>query len=410
MGQLIISSELLAQIRLRGDAYGSLRCMQRGDLLLARGLKGGEAKEFADQRYPELAVDDGGAAAGVEMRLTYVLADPPLDPDPLLLEPQMPLGRKRIENEGPPIPQEYLKTILESRDHLLIVGVEHAELLHAQLWPAAKSRVWRRGKVLEPPPRPTADGIDPNLHGTRIGVVGLGSVGSRVASLLVSAGVSDFVFIDSERLEERNLRRHLCGARYVGMLKVDAVTDHLSHTGFEIDARRFARGVPRDDCPELRESLRSCNVLICCADSSAAQQHVNYLAVKLGTPAVIASIKLMPEALGEVLVTRCGDPGCLNCWRLQLERDKLMVRGDLHDPRDYPGPTEATPVGMPAYHLDQVAAVTCDMTSRALAKTAPEVWLNPLQIGVSGFEDLGVQEPKIAAVEPNAKCLVCGTL
>ena len=43
------------------------------------------------------------------------------------------------------------------------------------------------------------------LESFRIGIVGLGSVGSMVAESLARMGIRDFVLIDNDRLEERNL-------------------------------------------------------------------------------------------------------------------------------------------------------------------------------------------------------------
>src|SRR5581483_12080657 len=46
-----------------------------------------------------------------------------------------------------------------------------------------------------------------DLARTRVGIVGLGSVGSIVTEALSRIGVSDIVLIDHDRIEERNLDR-----------------------------------------------------------------------------------------------------------------------------------------------------------------------------------------------------------
>jgi hypothetical protein len=409
MRQLIISSDLLAHVRAAKKPFGTLQCTQFGSVALARNLSSSAGEPIPNQIYSELVIEEQGAADRYDARLPFIIAEQPLEDDPVLLKPKLPLGAKRAEQEGPAIEQPYFKTLLEDKEAFLAVGAEDAQLLYAQAWPAADSRVWRRGVVTETPPQSTNDGLDPNIQGTRVGIVGLGSIGGALATLLSKAGVKEFVFVDPDRLERKNLRRHVCGPRHIGIPKVDAVADHLLESGFDVSATRFAQSIPRDDRPEIRQTLKRCHVLVCCADSSAAQHHVNYLAAQLGLPSVIASIKLLPEALGEVVVTKAGQRGCLNCWRLQLERRKIMMRGDANDPRDYPGPTAATPVGIPGYHLDQVAAVACDMVSRAIVDTEPSVWLCPLQTKVSGFDDLEVQAAEVSAIEPDAKCLVCGS-
>lgn len=56
----------------------------------------------------------------------------------------------------------------------------------------------------------------------KIGVVGLGSVGSGVLPILVRAGFSKFVLIDGDSLEAANIGRHWLGDPHVGMNKAKA--------------------------------------------------------------------------------------------------------------------------------------------------------------------------------------------
>jgi len=48
----------------------------------------------------------------------------------------------------------------------------------------------------------------------------------------------------------------------------------------------------------------------------------------------------------------------------------LLEPSDRHDPVDYPGPTEATPSGLPMHQLTSLAATTCDLACVALAPDA----------------------------------------
>ncbi len=376
-------------------------------LLIARRIA--TESHDAAQTYPELAIETTQANT-VEIRLACLIAEPPTDASPMRLQFKLPLGEQRLRDAPRPTAQPYLQAILKQQKFVLIVGSSETQLLSARSSPAAVSenRLWYRCKVVEVPPKPTNAGIDPNLRGAGVGLVGLGSVGSRAASLLAAAGASRLVLIDPDRLDSSNLRRHLCGPAHIGSLKVQAVAATLEDAGFETATHLLPHGVPREDSENVRSLLSACDVFICCADSGPAQQYVNHVARKLGKPAIIASIKLLPEALGEIVLTHPDEVGCLNCWRLSLQEQKLMLNADGHDPADYPETTPATPRGIPGFHLDQIAAVACDLSSKAIAGTSPRVWLNAMQMKVSGFDDLEVQRSWIEEITPQTNCLVCG--
>lgn len=405
---LIISPDLLAALRDAPRKTGRLLCEAvGGGVLLARGEPGQPEEKW--QRYPELVVEDEEGPRK-QTTIGVLHAEPPLDSSPLFLPPRLPLGLKRLKQEGGgPFPQPFLEKLLAKYEAILVIGGEDACLLAARPSAELFDRIWYRHSVVHVPPRPSEAGSDPRLQGIRVAVVGLGSIGSRSAWLLAAAGAGQLVLIDPDRLEVRNLRRHLCEAKDVGSRKVDAVPAKLARSGLDVETVRFPVGVPREDSPEIREAIAGCQLIICCADSSPAQHYVNHLARGLGIPAVIASIKLMPEALGEVLLAQPKAPGCLNCWRLKLEAEKVMMRAKTYDPADYPGPAQETPVGMPAYHLDQLAAMACHLASESTHGASPRVWLNALQTKVSNFEDLPIQRPRIEEVVAVSTCLVCGS-
>src|ERR1700728_3500845 len=58
-------------------------------------------------------------------------------------------------------------------------------------------------------------------------VAGCGSGGANVALQLVMSGIRNFTLIDHDVLGPENVIRHVCGRRYIGQKKVDAVADVL---------------------------------------------------------------------------------------------------------------------------------------------------------------------------------------
>ena len=65
------------------------------------------------------------------------------------------------------------------------------------------------------------------LAEARVLVAGCGSGGGLVTLQLAMSGITEFVLIDDDVLEPENVIRHVCGLRYLGQKKVDALRDIL---------------------------------------------------------------------------------------------------------------------------------------------------------------------------------------
>lgn len=70
-----------------------------------------------------------------------------------------------------------------------------------------------------------------DLSRLKIGIVGLGSVGSIVAEILARTGISNFVLIDFDSVEEKNLDRTNVLKEDIGRSKVAAIKDLILKSG-----------------------------------------------------------------------------------------------------------------------------------------------------------------------------------
>ena len=112
----------------------------------------------------------------------------------------------------------------------------------------------------------------------RVGIVGLGSVGSIVAEALARIGVSHITLIDPDIIEEHNLDRLLnATAAEIGQQKVQlaaasiaqhATADHVSTTILPISIH---------NTPAYEAAL-DCDVLFSCVDRPIARDVLNYIA------------------------------------------------------------------------------------------------------------------------------------
>lgn len=105
-----------------------------------------------------------------------------------------------------------------------------------------------------------------NLANLRIGIVGLGSIGSKVAISLARSGVRHFLLVDDDYLTIGNMVRHELSWAYMGEHKVYAVKDKLSliAPGLKVDVRttRLAGQESAVNTAAAHKDLSNCDLLI----------------------------------------------------------------------------------------------------------------------------------------------------
>lgn len=157
------------------------------------------------------------------------------------------------------------------------------------------------------------------LASCRVGIIGLGGIGSLVAEYLGRLGVGNFVLVDNDRVEESNLSR-IVGA---------TVSDALNRTPkvdigrrLILQANHSASIVTVDD-DASKESvarvLTGCDYLFLAADSMRARLVVNAIVHQYLIPGVQMGSKVWADSNGNLLevlsVNRPLRPGngCLWC-------------------------------------------------------------------------------------------------
>lgn len=130
-----------------------------------------------------------------------------------------------------------------------------------------------------------------SLARLRVGIIGLGSVGSAVAEQLARAGVERVTLIDFDRVEPHNLDR-LQGAdngRDVGRLKVELAEQLVrrSSTAASVDVCSIPLSIVE---PKGYAAALDCDVLFSCVDRPRARQALNHLAYAHLIPVVDGGI------------------------------------------------------------------------------------------------------------------------
>lgn len=245
------------------------------------------------------------------------------------------------------------------------------------------------------------------LASLRIGIVGVGGLGSVLVEQLARLGADKFVLVDPDVVEESNLNR------LIGATPEDVAEER---TKVEVAARNVKRIDARSQITALRctvstaralRALRDCDVLIAATDDDASRMIVNALACQYLIPLVHIGVNLAPDGnggfddiSGEIALPEPGRwcllcSGIVDAQRAARDLARPEERALLHDRGYLPG-TPAPAV----YHLNGVVA------SLAAAELHNLVWpYKPLRRYLVYRELAG--ELMTVEVPASEHCLYC---
>lgn len=105
----------------------------------------------------------------------------------------------------------------------------------------------------------------------KVGIAGVGGIGSNTAVALIRAGFLDLKLVDFDRVESSNLNRQFYFYDQVGEYKVNALRDNLLRIN---PAARIETQVLQLDNSNILSALADCRVLVEGFDGSRAKKMV----------------------------------------------------------------------------------------------------------------------------------------
>lgn len=154
----------------------------------------------------------------------------------------------------------------------------------------------------------------------RILIAGCGSGGSAVALQLVMSGIKNFVLLDHDTLEPANVIRHVCGLRFLGHKKVDALAEVLRDRNPAVSVEKIDADLT--SYPPLESEIKKAGVVVLATDNEPTRYIVNELCVKNAVPFVVGRVFTRGIG-GEVFAYRPPTGGCLACLESVLERTQF---------------------------------------------------------------------------------------
>jgi molybdopterin/thiamine biosynthesis adenylyltransferase len=154
-----------------------------------------------------------------------------------------------------------------------------------------------------------------------IGIVGLGSIGSKVAISLARSGFRKFVLVDDDVLVPENLCRHELTWAAVGQGKADAVRDELllvvPNVKVQVHFHRVAGQESSVLTAKVATHLAACDLLV---DATANPEAFLLIAA-------LAQTNLRPICWGEVFAGGCG--GLIARARPDVDPSPMSVRNAI---------------------------------------------------------------------------------
>lgn len=189
---------------------------------------------------------------------------------------------------------------LDATGEMDLVVVSETEIAHFYAFDGDQNRHFGRSRILKVAAGSRLPDDYAVLAGKSVGIVGCGSLGSKVAAMLARSGVRQFTLVDDDVLFLPNIVRNELGAPAIGVHKVDALRARLIDIAGMIDVtvRRVALGGQESaaSTDSVMSALHACDVII---DATADAHCFNFCAA-------VAKESLKPLVWGEVFAGGIG--------------------------------------------------------------------------------------------------------
>jgi hypothetical protein len=148
-------------------------------------------------------------------------------------------------------------------------------------------------------------------------LLGCGSVGSRVAELLIKSGVGLLWLADKGELRAGNVSRHVLGLDYVGQNKAEGLKKFLHKRNPQAKIGTHTTDILHS--PEAVSNMVSqSDLIVSCLGNDAAELYSSQAATAGGKPILFCRTYLRGR-LGEIFISQPDrHPACFNCAALYL--------------------------------------------------------------------------------------------
>ena len=221
----------------------------------------------------------------------------------------------------------------------------------------------------------------------RIGIVGLGSVGSIVAENLARMGLEKFVLIDFDKIQKHNLDRQLGATKEdIGQYKIEIAARQInkSSTAEKVAVETIPRSLTEK---EGYNAALNCDVLFSCVDRPWGRYVLNHLAYAHLIPVIDGGISVsfsdgeFSRADWQFQTASPGRP-CLQCVKAYDPSDVALEKSGELDKQSY---LDGLPDHHPLKSNENIFPFSSHLASFEIFH------LMALVTGIGGVHNFGVQ-------------------
>lgn len=252
-------------------------------------------------------------------------------------------------------------------------------------------------------------------------IAGCGSGGGQVALQLVMSGIKNFTLIDNDPLKIENVIRHVCGLRYLGQHKTDALADVLADRNPNISVCKIKEDILTWE--DLEAAVQRADVVVLATDNEPTRYRINELCVRNQTPFIVGRVFTRGIG-GEAFAYRPAMGGCLACLEQFLERTQFrdgvreidLVSDEEREQLYGLDPKEIKDSPGLAVDIGFITAFHTRLVLEALAAAAPQrpKFLVPINENYVVWGNRAVHpfnknfQLQRMQLQPQEGCLVCG--
>lgn len=164
-----------------------------------------------------------------------------------------------------------------------------------------------------------------NIRNSCVLIIGLGAVGSWVASNLAESGVRKFILMDPDVVEITNLHRQFgYSAEDIGRNKIDVMEERLKDYNTDISVIKSKEMLNESSLSAFDEN--QIDLIINCADKpnvDTTSLWVGEYSMKRGIPHIIGGgYNLHLSLIGQTVIP--GKTACVNCFKKKLEEENRI--------------------------------------------------------------------------------------
>lgn len=150
-----------------------------------------------------------------------------------------------------------------------------------------------------------------NIADKQVVIIGCGSVGSRIAELLIMSGIKKLTLIDSDNFSSDNLFRHILDSCYIGQKKVESLAEQLKSRFPYISIATRSEKVTK-----LTDFLTNHDVIIDATGNPTLGRELNISCCNMNGEHIPLLLTVWTEPLGlggHAVLSDGRTNGCLHC-------------------------------------------------------------------------------------------------